>query len=166
MILWFAGISFVAVAWVFASPALDYRLVVGAAVAPTLEHVWGGPWAAHSLLWPVAIMTAVMLVFRGRRLRQRRWLGLAIGFFCHLVLDGAWRLTTLFWWPAFGVGIDEADVPTLPGIGVLLFMELAGAAALWWGWRRYGLDDAGRRERLLTTGQLDRAMIGEPPGTC
>ena len=27
---WFAGLSFLLVAWIFASPAIDYRLVIGA----------------------------------------------------------------------------------------------------------------------------------------
>jgi len=166
MFFWFAGLSFVAVALIFGSPLIDYRLVMAGAVLPVIELLWGPPWLLHTLLFPVVLMAAVMVVFRGRRLTQRRWIGLAIGAFLHLVLDGSWARTSLFWWPGFGVDVAEADAPSLPGIGLLLLMELVGIAALVWAARRYGLNDRTRRDRFLRTGHLDRAMIGEAPGTC
>ena len=43
MILWFAGVSFVFVWWVFRSPALDYRLVMLGSVLPVGEAVLGEP---------------------------------------------------------------------------------------------------------------------------
>lgn len=166
MFLWFAGLSALAVVLVFQSPAIDYRLVMLGAVAPVLEHIVAGPWVTHTLLWPVAVMTFVMLVFRGRRLVQRRWLGLAIGFFLHLVLDGSWARTSLFWWPGFGTSIRPDDVPALPGLGWLVTMELIGLAVLAWCWRRYGLSDSARLDRFIRTGQLDRGLVGEPKATC
>lgn len=166
MFFWFAGLAFVAVVLVFQSPAIDYRLVMVGAAAPIIEQLWGPPWPMHSLLFPVVVMTAIMVLARGRRLVQRRWLGLAIGFFMHLVLDGSWARTSLFWWPGFGFDVDAADAPLLPSIGWLVAMELVGIAALAWAWRRYGLDDRGRRQRFLRTGHLDRSTIGEAPGTC
>lgn len=166
MFFWFAGLSFLAVVLVFASPAIDYRLVMAGAVLPVFEHLWGGPWITHALLWPVGVMTVVMLAARGRRLLQRRWLGLAIGFFLHQVLDGSWANTSLFWWPGFGISLADSDVPALPRIGWLVVMELIGIAALAWSWRRYGLSDSEHRARFIKTGQLDRAMVGEPSGTC
>jgi len=33
-------------------------------------------------------------------------------------------------------------------------LELAGAVALAWGWRRFGLADSTRRRAFLTTGRL------------
>ena len=82
---------------------------------------------------------------------QRRWLGLPIGFFCHLVLDGAWVRTEAFWWP-FGSG--EVAGVGLRAVWLLVVMELIGAAALWWSWRRFGLADANRRRDFLRTGRL------------
>lgn len=166
MFLWFLGLSFVAVAIVFDSPSLDYRLVMLGAAAPMLEHLWGGPWVAHTLLWPVGVMTAIMVGARGRRLTQRRWLGLAIGFFMHLVLDGSWARTTLFWWPGFGVSIDEAHIPSPPSFGAILFMEIVGLVALGWAARRWGLFDQARMRRFIGTGNLDRSFVPGGTGTC
>ncbi len=166
MLLWFAGLTFVTVAWVFASPAIDYRLVMLGAVLPVVEMVIGGPWALHTLLAPVVVMTVVMLVFRGRRLVQRKWLGLSIGLFFHLVFDGAWARTTLFWWPLFGVRADAADIPSWESPVVLVLMELVGAAALGWAIRRYRLLEPDQRRLFVTEGRLDRAVMAAPPGTC
>lgn len=166
MILWFAAVAFAIVVLVFQSPLIDYRLVIAGAVLPTVEHLWGGPWIMHTLLCPVVVMTVVMLGAWGRRLVQRRWLGLAIGLFLHLVLDGSWRLTSLFWWPVFGTSIDSADTPSLPPTWLLIGLELVGALVAVWAWRRYGLGDAKRRTKFFRTGHLDRHLLGDSPPTC
>lgn len=166
MLLWFAGLSFVLVAWIFASPAIDYRLVMAGAVVPVIEMVLGGPWVLHTLLAPVVVMTAVMLIFRGRRLVQRRWLGIAIGLFLYLVLDGAWARTTLFWWPLFGLEADPGDIPTWESVPTLVVMELVGALALLWAVKRYRLDRDPERKLFLTQGRLSRTVMADPPGTC
>lgn len=154
MFFWFAGLSFLLVAWIFASPLLDYRLVMAGSVLPVVEKLLGGPWALHTLLAPVVAMTVVMVAWRGRRLRQRRWLGLPIGLFLFLVLDGAWTNTKLFWWPAFGWGIGEE--PGWRPFPVLLLMEAAGLAALVIAIRRFGLVNASARARFARTGHLPR----------
>ena len=166
MFFWFLGFSFAFVAWVFASPAIDYRLVGLGSVLPMIEMILGGPWALHTLLAPVAAMTAVMAILRGRRLRQRRWLGLPIGMFMYLVLDGAWARTELFWWPVFGAHVDAGDLPTWESPAVLVLMELAGLAALIHGVRRYRLTEPDGRALFLTEGRLRRELMGAPPGTC
>ena len=157
MLLWFAGLSVVLVALVFDSPAVDQRLVMAGSVLPVLEAAVGGPWIAHTLVFSVVVLAAVMVVGRGRRLFQRRWLGIPIGLFVHLVLDGAWADQELFWWPFLG-GDALGDGP-LPELGrsvpVIVALEVAGAAALVWLWRRFGLDDAERRARFLRTGRLE-----------
>ena len=104
MLLWFAVLALVLVAQVFDSPNLDYRLVVLGAVLPVAEGVLGGPWLLHTLPFCGAVLFGVMLVARGRRLAQRRWLGIPIGLFAHLVLDGTWARTEVFWWPFAGTG--------------------------------------------------------------
>lgn len=163
---WFIGLSFVIVAWVFASPAIDYRLVAVGAVAPVGEMVAGGPWALHTLLAPVMVMTLVMLVFRGKRMVQRRWLGIPIGLFLYLVLDGAWARTELFWWPLFGTTVDAADLPSWESPFVLVLMELIGLAALGWGIRRYGLTESEAQKLFISKGRLTREAMGPPAGTC
>lgn len=159
MVFWFAGVSFVAVALVFASPAIDYRLVMAGSVLPTLELIWGPPWLLHTLLAPVITMTLTMVVLRGRRLAQRRWLGGSIGLFMHLVLDGTWRHPSVFWWPAFGLSVGPSDVPQLFAMPWLLLAELVGVGALGWAVQRFGLTKPDRRERFVRTGQLDRSAL-------
>ncbi len=162
MILWFAGMAFVGVVLVFNSPALDYRLIMAAALLPAIEVFFGGAWILHTVLGSVVVLTLVMLVLRGRRLAQRRWLALPIGLMAHLVLDATWADKELFWWPAFGFGFGDTPVPEATRSWVVLvLMEVAGAVALWWIVTRYRLTDAERRTNFLRTGRLDRELVGE-----
>ena len=166
MFFWFVGCSVLIVAWVFASPAIDYRLVALGSVLPTIDLVLDGPWFLHTLLAPVAVMAAVMLGFQGRRLQQRRWLGIPIGMFLYLILDGAWTRTELFWWPVLGTSVDDAALPTWDGVGVVVIKEAIGLAALAYTVHRYGLTDPSARRELLRTGRLPRASMSAAPPTC
>ncbi len=162
MFLWFAGGAAV-IAWqVFRSPALDYRVVMLGSVAPLLDALFGGVRPLHTLLAAVVALLLVMVTTRRRRLVRRRWLGVPIGMFLHLVLDGVWTDTGLFWWPLFGDGGNGAR-GRLPEVdrGALSFvLELAGIIALVWFWRRTGLaDDAVARRRFVRTGQLPRTHV-------
>jgi hypothetical protein len=159
VVIWFAVLSVVLTWAVFQSPAIDYRLVALGAVLPVAEVPFG-PGPLHTLLGPTVVLTAVMLATQRRRLVRRRWLGLPIGMYLHLVLDLAWTDAEVFWWPFLGAPLFDGDAPEL-GRGVwTLVMELAGVAAAVWAYRRFGLDDADRRRRFLHTGQLDRAVAG------
>ena len=155
MVLWFVGLS-VALVWiVFQSPALDVRFVAAGALLPLLDALTGGAWVLHTLAASVLALALVMLATCRRRLVRRRWLGLPIGMFLHLVLDGVWATAALFWWPflggdPFGAPLPELDRP----LGVVLAMEAAGAVALWWIWRAFDLADPDRRRQLVTTGRL------------
>ena len=151
VLLWFAGATVPAVAVVFASRALDYRFVLAGAVLPSLALAIDGLWVMSALLFPITAMTVVMLAGWGRRLVQRRWLGIPIGLFSHLVLDGAWLRTGTFWWP---LGGSEVAGPTLGPVWWLAVTELIGAAALWWSWRRFGLADPACRRAFLRAGRL------------
>ncbi|MCU0310294.1 MAG: hypothetical protein MUE36_05055 [Acidimicrobiales bacterium] len=165
MILWFAGVSFVFVWWVFRSPALDYRLVMLGSVLPVGEVVLGGPRLLHTLLAPVALLTLVMLTTQKRRLVRRRWIGLPIGLLMHLVLDGIWARAEVFWWPLFGWSFGDGGLPELGRpAGVIVILELIGLACLVWVWRTFDLADPEVRRRFLTTGRLERVV--ERPPTC
>ena len=135
MILWFAGVSFVFVWWVFRSPALDYRLVMLGSILPVGEVVLGGPRLMHTLLGPVALLVLIMLATQKRRLVRRRWIGIPIGMLMHLVLDGIWARAQVFWWPFLGTDFGSgrasrarslvrchravrAGRPGLPGLGL------------------------------------------------
>lgn len=160
MFLWFAGMSFVLVWFVFRSPAVDYRLVVFGALLPLVELPIGEPRLLHSLAGSVALLGLAMVATPRRRLVQRRLVAVPIGVFLHLVLDGAWADTTAFWWPFTGLSWSRSELPELGRGGFDIVLELCGAAALWWSWRTFGLDDRDRRDRFLRTGQLDRSVIG------
>jgi len=156
VLLWFVGPSILIVWAVFKSPAADYRVVAAGALVPLLELPFGEPRLLHSLAGAVAVMAAVMLGGRGRRIVQRRLLGLPIGMLLHLVLDGAWADTRAFWWPALGLSWSEAELTELGRGGVNVVLELAGAAACWWGYRRFRLNEPERRRLFLTTGRVGR----------
>lgn len=161
MFFWFLGLSFALVLVVFSSPALDYRLVMLGAVLPVAEGVLGGPWVLHTLLAPVVIMTVVMLMTQKKRLLRRQWLGLPIGLFMHLVLDGSWADAKVFWWPFLGVDgvlggsmVNEFE-RSLP---VVLVMEIIGLGVLAFLAQRLALRTEGR-DVFRTTGQVLRDRL-------
>ena len=161
MILWFAGMSFLAVWLVFKDPSLDHRLVIAGALLPDVVDVWtGGAWDAHTVLFSVALLTLVMLATRGRRLLRRQLLALPIGTFLHLVLDGAWTDREVFWWPVFGTSFGDSGLPSLERGWVNVVLELAGAAVLLWAWRRFRLGEPERRRRFASSGRLSRDLVG------
>jgi hypothetical protein len=164
VLLWYAGLSMLLVWLVFRSPAVDNRMVVLGAVLPVIPGLLGLPGWFHGLLLPSLALVAVLLVARGRRLRQRALLGIPIGMFLFLVLDFAWTETTTFWWPFLGTEVEPLQWPDRP-VPVLVLMELVGLAVLAWCWVRFGLTDPDRRQRFWRTGQLDRDVVGGPgPG--
>lgn len=164
MLLWFVGLSLVGVWAVFRSPALDGRLVALGAVLPLAEVVAGRPLVLHTLAGAVAVLVVVMAATRHRRLARRRWLGLPIGLFLHLVLDGAWTDRRLFWWPFDGLAFADRPLPELDRpAAVLVAQELVGLAAIAWWWRRFDLVDPARRRAFLRTGQVGRDLA-EAPG--
>lgn len=159
MLLWFVVLAPVLVAEVFRSPMVDYRLVALGAALPLVEVVVGVN-VAHTLLGAVVVLTAVMLTTQRRRLVRRRLLGIPIGMFVHLVLDGTWTRAELFWWPVFGFdfgpsGLPEFERPLVVGIG----MEIVALGVAWWAVRRYDLRDRPKWRRLVETGQLDRSVL-------
>ena len=167
MLLWYAGLAFLLVWLVFRSPAVDYRLVVLGAVLPIVPGLLGWPGWFHGLLLPSVVLVLVLLVARGRRLRQRALLGIPIGMYLFLVLDFAWTETDAFWWPFLGTDVPDLTWPDRP-VPVLVVQEVIGLLVLVWCWVRFGLTDPERRRRFWRDGQLDRALLaGEPePPTC
>jgi hypothetical protein len=160
MFLWFAGLSFALVWLVFRSPALDYRLVMLGSVLPLLDGAFGGARLLHTLVVGVAVLLLLVLATRRRRLLRRRLIGLPIGMLMHLVLDGVWTQTAVFWWPFFGWSFGGVGLPELDrGLGLTVLFELVGAAALWWCWRTFELGDPDNRALFLRTGHLNRSVV-------
>ena len=159
MFLWFVIVAPVVVAEVFRSPMLDYRFVAAGAVLPVVELlIWWKP--LHSLVGSVVVLTVVMLVTQGRRLVRRRWLGLPIGLFLHLVLDFVWTVDELFLWPFLGISFDEVTPPLVARPLIISgLLEVFALGIGWWAWRRYELSDAANRQLLATRGQLSRSVM-------
>lgn len=165
MILWFAGMAVVAVWMVFRDPAIDHRLVVAGALLPdAVDAVVGwsglaGPWPAHTLVASAGLLIAVMLATRGRRRLRRRLLAVPIGTFLHLVLDGAWTETHVFWWPGFGLDPGQEVLPSAERGLANLPLELVGLAALVWAWHRFQLGDPHKRSAFLRGGHLGQDLV-------
>jgi hypothetical protein len=155
MLLWFLGTALVSVWYVFTDPRFDYRLLLVGAVLPDVIDVpFGNAGWAHSLTVAVGALVLVMLVTAGRKPVRRLLLGLPIGMLLHLVFDGAFASTKVFWWP-FSGSWGSVRVPSLERAWWLdLLMELAGTAVLGWSWQRFGLADPERRRQFLRHGTL------------
>jgi membrane-bound metal-dependent hydrolase YbcI (DUF457 family) len=157
MLLWFVGTAVLSVWYVFRDPRFDYRLLIVGSLLPDLvDGASGEARLAHSLLAPVTVLTAVMVVTAGRKPVRRLLLGLPIGMLLHLVFDGAFSSSTVFWWPFLG---DRSDnrLPSLARGWWNLLLELAGLAMMVLIWRRFELDDPQRRRDLLRRGVLAEA---------
>ncbi|HEV8296353.1 MAG TPA: hypothetical protein VGQ20_03620 [Acidimicrobiales bacterium] len=161
MFIWFAALSFLIVVRVFNSPSIDYRLVMLGSVLPVAEVVAGGPYVLHTLLGSVVLFGLVVLATRDRRLVARRLIGLPIGTFLHLVLDGTWARASLFWWPFLGrKAIGRGQVPEVDHLGVSLVLEIVGVVVAVWLVHRYQLARPDRRSAFLRTGRLGRDLVG------
>jgi hypothetical protein len=167
LFLWFLGGSWVVVWAVLQDPAVDYRLVMlGALLPDVIDAPLGGARVAHTLAGSVVALVIVMAVTVGRRRLRRRLLALPIGMLMHLVLDGVWTTTRVFWWPFRGWSLAHAGgLPSLAHpVALTIGEEIAGAVALGWCWVRFGLGDRPNRDHFLHTGRLPRDA-GPPGGT-
>ena len=154
MFLWFIGTAVVSVWYVFRDPRFDYRLLAVGAVLPDVIDLPGGHarWA-HSLTVAVGVLVAVMLVTVGRKPIRRLMLALPIGMLMHLVWDGAFASTSVFWWPFTG-SWGKVRVPSLQRGWLNAAFEAAGVLLLAWMWRRCELADPQRRNALIQHGLL------------
>jgi len=152
--LWFLGTAIVSVWYVFTDPRFDYRLLLVGALLPDIVDVpFGQARWAHSLTVAVGALALVMLVTAGRKPIRRLLLGAPIGMLLHLVWDGAFAATKVFWWP-FSGSWGDTEVPSLERGALNVVMELIGAGILVWAWKRFGLADPERRREFLRNGLL------------
>ena len=111
MFLWFVGTAIATVWFVFRDPRFDYRLLVVGSVLPLLDVLFGGARVMHTLVFSLVLLVGVMLATVGHRWRRRLWLGLPIATLLHLVFDGAWADSDVFWWPFGGWSFDGRHAP-------------------------------------------------------
>ena len=155
MFFWFIGTAIVTVGVVFRDPRFDYRLLIVGSVLPIGDGLFGGARALHSVTVSVGLLAVLMLATTGRRPIRKMLLGLPIGMILHLVFDGAWNNTEVFWWPFFGTSFDEAPLPVVGRGWWSVPLEAIGVAICVWLWRHNQLGDAARRSRFMIDGQLD-----------
>ena len=155
MFIWFVALSVSSVALIFRSPRLDFRIVVFGSLLPLVEGAFGGRWLLHTLICNAILLLGVMALAHGRRLAQRRWLGLPIGTLSHLVLDGTWTDTGVFWWPFAGseaLGVEA--VSEFEHLSIGLLFEAAGLVVGLWAWSKFRLSDPAVRRALVMNGRL------------
>jgi hypothetical protein len=154
MFLWFVGTAVVSVWYIFRDPRFDYRLLALGAVLPDAIDLPNGHarWA-HSLTIAVGALVVVMVLTAGRKPVRRLLLAVPIGMLLHLVWDGAFASTNVFWWPFLGTW-GSVRVPSLQRGWLNVAFETAGALMLVWMWRRCELKDPQRRNALVHQGLL------------
>lgn len=166
MLLWFLGASVATVWWVFRDDRFDYRVLALGALAPdVIDLAVGGATMAHSVNLSIVVLTIVMIATRRGSPTRRRWLALPIGMFLHLVFDGVFNNTTLFWWPLAGVDLSGVEVPSLARMGWNPVLEAVGLVLLAVMWRTHSLSRPDVRRRFVRTGQL-RGGTDTGVGTC
>lgn len=155
MFFWYVGPSVLGVYEVFRSRGLDYRLVALGALMPlVLDAPIGHMGPGHSLVVTVGVLGVVMVGTIGRsRLLRRRLICIPIGWFCGLILSGAFLHDAVFLWPLLGT--DTGDVGLWPPPTLLVLAEAAGLALIAWSVGRFGLNRPGPRSALVRTGRLE-----------
>jgi hypothetical protein len=152
---WFIGTAVISVGLVFRDPRFDYRLLIVGSVLPVGDGLFGGARVLHSVTFSVLLLVMIVLATSGRKPIRKVLLGLPIGMILHLVFDGAWNNTEVFWWPFFGWSFDGAPLPVADRGAWSLLLEAIGVALCVWLWRHNHLGDPERRRAFLRDGRLD-----------
>ena len=140
MLLWFVGTSIAAVWFVFRDPQFNFRLVVvGALIPDIIDGIGGGAGPMHSVVTVMALLAIVMLITTGRRPVRKPLLALIIGLFMHLVFDGAFANTSMFWWPLGGFATYEQALPSIDRGWINVGLELVGVGLIFWVRSQIGL---------------------------
>lgn len=133
MFFWFIGTAVASTWFIFRDPQFDYRYLIVGAVLPDVVELWfGKAGPLHSVVTSVVLLAVVMLATIGARPRRKRWLAGVIGVFMHLVFDGAFLNTKVFWWPLSGLDFSDATLPSVSRGWWNLPLELVGV--LLWMW--------------------------------
>jgi len=80
----------------------------------------------------VAVLTAVMLLTIGKKVVRKNLLALTIGLFLHLVFDGAFLNTKMFWWPLTGLSLHGYEIPLVERGLLNIPFEIVGVALIFW----------------------------------
>jgi hypothetical protein len=75
----------------------------------------------------------------GRRVLRKKVLAVIIGLFLHLVFDGAFTNTSMFWWPLGGFATYEQALPSIDRGWINVGLELVGVVLIIWVRSQIGL---------------------------
>jgi len=154
MFFWFIGTAIITIGLVFRDPRFDYRLLIVGSVLPIADGLFGGARALHSITVTIVLMALLMLATSGRKPIRKMLLGLPIGMFLHLVFDGAWNNTDVFWWPFTGLEFGDDPFPITDRGLISVGLEAVGVVLCVWLWRMNDLGNPDRRREFLDTGVL------------
>ena len=121
MLFWFIGTSIASVWSVFRDPKFAYRWVIVGALIPVF-----------SVVTVVGFLVAVMLLTIGKKSIRKNFLALTIGLFMHLVFDGAFLSTKMFWWPLAGLSLDGYAIPLIERGFLNIPFEIVGVGLMLW----------------------------------
>ena len=102
----------------------------------------------------VVVLIAVMLLTIGHRVRRKMLLGIPIGMFLHLIYDGAFANTSVFWWPFTGLSFDGSELPVVERGWNNVFFEIIGLGLCVFIWRHFTLGQSTSRREFIKTGRL------------
>ena len=171
MLFWHLGATLWLFRWIFRDPKVDVRFLLFGAVLPDLvdlgvgtvllaDRYSSGELWLHTLLIPSAYMTAVLLLTRRGR-RRRAFMALGVGWLFHLLLDGMWTDTHVFFWPVFGWEMSSGATPFWPLAWDRALSDpwrwalgLVGLGYLVWLWFAIGLNHKAGRQMVVRTGRL------------
>ena len=155
----------------FRDPAMDLRVLAFGAVLPDLidkpigsilftDYFETGRIYAHTLLFAIVVLLAVMVLTRRGSAARKRWMALPIGVFFHLLLDMPLDSKTLWWpvlgleFPSFARGAFVDLVAYLLRSPWVVLQELLGLSYLIALYRKAQLGDPERRAELVASGRL------------
>ena len=121
MLFWFIGTSIASVWSVFRDPKFAYRWVIVGALVPVF-----------SVVTVVGVLVVVMLLTIGKKAIRKNFLALTIGLFMHLVFDGAFLDTKMFWWPLAGLSFDGYAIPLVERGLLNIPLEIFGVGLILW----------------------------------
>jgi hypothetical protein len=155
MFFWFIGTSVLSVWFVFRDSAFDYRtLIIGVLLPDVVDGIWGGARGLHSLAGSVLLLIVVMLATIGRRPQRKRFLAIPIGAFLHLIFDGAFNNTKVFWWPFTGISFSGDRLPVVDRGMLNIGFEVAGLLLCVFAYKKFDLGNPQRRREFIRRGTL------------
>ena len=73
-----------------------------------------------------------VLLTIGKKAIRKNFLALTIGLFMHLVFDGAFLDTKMFWWPLAGLSFDGYAIPFVERGLLNIPLEIIGVGLILW----------------------------------